>query len=167
VAGEVGSSTMPHKVNPIDFENGEGNLGLANALFDHLAMKLPVSRWQRDLTDSTVLRNMGVGFAYTLIALQSLRRGIGKLEADEQRLADDLLTNWEVLAEPIQTVMRRYGIEKPYEKLKELTRGQRVDQAGMRTFVDGLELPEEAKAALRELTPLSYIGNAAEQARQI
>ena len=167
VAGEVGSSTMPHKVNPIDFENGEGNLGLANALFDHLAMKLPVSRWQRDLTDSTVLRNMGVGFAYTLIALQSLRRGIGKLEADEQRLADDLLSNWEVLAEPIQTVMRRYGIEKPYEKLKELTRGQRVDQAGMQAFVDGLELPEEVKAALRELTPLSYTGNAAEQARQI
>ncbi len=167
VAGEVGSSTMPHKVNPIDFENGEGNLGLANALFDHLAMKLPVSRWQRDLTDSTVLRNMGVGFAYTLIALQSLRRGIGKLEADEQRLAEDLLTNWEVLAEPIQTVMRRHGIEKPYEKLKELTRGQRVDQAGMQAFVDGLELPEEAKAALRELTPLSYIGNAAEQARKI
>ncbi len=167
VAGEVGSSTMPHKVNPIDFENGEGNLGLANALFDHLAMKLPVSRWQRDLTDSTVLRNMGVGFAYTLIALQSLRRGIGKLEADEQRLADDLLTNWEVLAEPIQTVMRRYGIEKPYERLKELTRGQRVDQAGMQAFVDGLELPEAAKAALRELTPLSYIGNAAEQARKI
>ncbi len=167
VAGEVGSSTMPHKVNPIDFENGEGNLGLANALFDHLAMKLPVSRWQRDLTDSTVLRNMGVGFAYTLIALQSIRRGIGKLEADEQRLADDLLNNWEVLAEPIQTVMRRYGIEKPYEKLKELTRGQRVDQAGMQAFVDGLELPEDAKAALRELTPLSYLGNAAEQARNI
>ncbi len=167
VAGEVGSSTMPHKVNPIDFENGEGNLGIANALFDHLAMKLPVSRWQRDLTDSTVLRNMGAGFAYTLIALQSIQRGIGKLEANEQRLADDLLDNWEVLAEPIQTVMRRYGIEKPYEKLKELTRGNRVDQEGMQAFVDGLDLPEEAKAALRALTPLSYIGNAVAQAKKI
>ncbi len=167
VAGEVGSSTMPHKVNPIDFENGEGNLGIANALFDHLAMKLPVSRWQRDLTDSTVLRNMGVGFTYTLIALQSIQRGIGKLEANEQRLADDLLNNWEVLAEPIQTVMRRYGIEKPYEKLKELTRGNRVDQEGMQAFVDGLDLPEEAKAALRALTPLSYIGNAVAQAKKI
>jgi len=167
VAGEVGSSTMPHKVNPIDFENGEGNLGIANALFDHLAMKLPISRWQRDLTDSTVLRNMGVGFAYTLIALQSIQRGIGKLEADEQRLADDLMQNWEVLAEPIQTVMRRYGIEKPYEKLKELTRGHRVDQAGMQAFVDSLELPEEAKAALRQLTPATYIGNAVEQAKNI
>ena len=167
VAGEVGSSTMPHKVNPIDFENGEGNLGIANALFDHLAMKLPVSRWQRDLTDSTVLRNMGAGFAYTLIALQSIQRGIGKLEANEQRLADDLLDNWEVLAEPIQTVMRRYGIEKPYEKLKELTRGNRVDQEGMQAFVDGLDLAGRAKAALRALTPLSYIGNAVAQAKKI
>ncbi len=167
IAGEVGSSTMPHKVNPIDFENGEGNLGLANALFDHLAMKLPVSRWQRDLTDSTVLRNMGVGFAYTLIALQSIQRGIGKLEVDQERLADDLLHNWEVLAEPIQTVMRRYGIEKPYEKLKELTRGHRIDQAGIQAFVDSLDLPEEARTALGSLTPLSYIGNAAQQARDI
>jgi len=167
VAGEVGSSTMPHKVNPIDFENGEGNLGIANALFDHLAMKLPISRWQRDLTDSTVLRNMGVGFAYSLVALQSIQRGIGKLEADEQKLADDLMNNWEVLAEPIQTVMRRYGIEKPYEKLKELTRGQRVDQAGMQAFVDKLELPEAAKAALRQLTPGTYIGNAVQQAKDI
>ncbi len=167
VAGEVGSSTMPHKVNPIDFENGEGNLGIANALFDHLAMKLPVSRWQRDLTDSTVLRNMGVGFAYTSIALQSILRGIGKLEANEQRLAEDLMGNWEVLAEPIQTVMRRHGIEKPYEKLKELTRGNRVDQAGMQAFVDGLDLPEAAKEALRRLTPLNYIGNAVEQAEKI
>ena len=167
VAGEVGSSTMPHKVNPIDFENAEGNLGLANALFDHLAAKLPISRWQRDLTDSTVLRNMGVGFAYTSIALQSLLRGLGKLEADERRLAEDLLANWEVLAEPIQTVMRRYGIEKPYEKLKELTRGQRVDEAALQAFVDGLDLPEEAKAALRALSPLSYIGNATEQAKAI
>ena len=167
VAGEVGSSTMPHKVNPIDFENGEGNLGIANALFDHLAMKLPVSRWQRDLTDSTVLRNMGVGFAYSLVAMQSIMRGIGKLEADEKRLADDLNNNWEVLAEPIQTVMRRYGIEKPYEKLKELTRGHRVDQAGMQAFVDNLDMPEDAKAALRALTPGTYIGNAVEQAKNI
>jgi adenylosuccinate lyase len=167
VAGEVGSSTMPHKVNPIDFENGEGNLGIANALFDHLAQKLPVSRWQRDLTDSTVLRNMGVGFAYSLIALQSIQRGISKLEADEQRMAEDLMQNWEVLAEPIQTVMRRYGIEKPYEKLKELTRGHRVDQAGMQQFVDNLDLPEAAKASLRELTPATYIGNAVAQAKDI
>ena len=130
-------------------------------------MKLPVSRWQRDLTDSTVLRNMGVGFAYTSIALQSILRGIGKLEANEQRLAEDLMGNWEVLAEPIQTVMRRHGIEKPYEKLKELTRGNRVDQAGMQAFVDGLDLPEAAKDALRRLTPLNYIGNAVEQAEKI
>lgn len=164
IAGEVGSSTMPHKVNPIDFENAEGNLGIANALFDHLALKLPVSRWQRDLTDSTVLRNMGVGFAYTEIALHSALRGIGKLEANEQRLSEDLDQNWEVLAEPIQTVMRRYGIEKPYEKLKELTRGNRVDQAGMQTFIDTLELPQEVKEELKQLTPATYIGNAVEQA---
>jgi adenylosuccinate lyase len=167
VAGEVGSSTMPHKVNPIDFENAEGNLGIANALFDHLAMKLPVSRWQRDLTDSTVLRNMGVGFAYTSIALQSALRGIGKLDINAQRLAEDLDTNWEVLAEPIQTVMRRYGIEKPYEKLKELTRGNRVDQAGMQNFIESLDLPESAKEELKQLTPATYIGNAVEQARNI
>ncbi len=167
VAGEVGSSTMPHKVNPIDFENAEGNLGLANALLGHLTQKLPISRWQRDLTDSTVLRNMGVGFAYMLIALNSLQRGIGKLEANEQRMLEDLDANWEVLAEPIQTVMRRYGIEEPYEKLKALTRGQRIDQAGMQAFIDTLELPEEAKAALKRLTPASYIGNATEQALAI
>ena len=167
VAGEVGSSTMPHKVNPIDFENAEGNLGIANALFDHLAMKLPVSRWQRDLTDSTVLRNMGVGFAYTSIALQSALRGIGKLDINEQRLVEDLDNNWEVLAEPIQTVMRRYGIEKPYEKLKELTRGHRVDQAGMQAFIESLDLPEQAKDELKALTPATYIGNAVEQARKI
>ncbi|OOZ35682.1 adenylosuccinate lyase [Solemya velesiana gill symbiont] len=167
VAGEVGSSTMPHKVNPIDFENGEGNLGIANALFDHLALKLPVSRWQRDLTDSTVLRNMGVGMAYTTIALQSVMHGIGKLEADEARLAADLDDNWEVLAEPIQTVMRRYGIEKPYEKLKELTRGQRITPEQLRAFVDGLDIPEEAKATLRDMTPASYIGNAVDQAKAI
>lgn len=167
VKGEVGSSTMPHKVNPIDFENAEGNLGIANAVFDHLALKLPVSRWQRDLTDSTVLRNMGVGFAYTEIALQSALRGIGKLEANADRLLEDLDSNWEVLAEPIQTVMRRYGIEKPYEKLKDLTRGTRVDQAGMQAFVDSLDLPEEAKQQLKAMSPATYIGNAIEQAKAI
>ncbi len=167
VAGEVGSSTMPHKVNPIDFENAEGNLGLANAVFAHLAQKLPVSRWQRDLTDSTVLRNMGVGFAYTLIALDSLQRGIGKLEANPERMLEDLDANWEVLAEPIQTVMRRYGIEEPYEKLKALTRGQRIDQAGMQAFIDTLELPEAAKQELKALTPATYVGNAEAQAKAI
>ncbi|RTZ72699.1 MAG: adenylosuccinate lyase [Gammaproteobacteria bacterium] len=167
VAGEVGSSTMPHKVNPIDFENAEGNLGLANAIFAHLAQKLPVSRWQRDLTDSTVLRNMGVGFAYTLIALNSLQRGIGKLEANPERMLEDLDANWEVLAEPIQTVMRRYGIEEPYEKLKALTHGQRIDQAGMQAFIDTLELPEAVKEELKALTPATYIGNAEAQAKAI
>ncbi len=167
VAGEVGSSTMPHKVNPIDFENAEGNLGLANAVFGHLSQKLPVSRWQRDLTDSTVLRNMGVGFAYTLIALESVLRGIEKLEADEARMCEDLEANWEVLAEPIQTVMRRHGIEAPYEKLKALTRGRRLTQAEMQAFIDGLELPDEAKAALKALTPATYLGNAEAQARAI
>ena len=164
VAGEVGSSTMPHKVNPIDFENGEGNLGIANALFDHLAQKLPVSRWQRDLTDSTVLRNMGVGFAYTLIALQSIQRGIGKLEADEKRLAEDLMQNWEVLAEPIQTVMRRHGIDKPYEKLKELTRGQEMNKALIQDFVNKLDIPPQARDELLALSPAGYIGNAVSQA---
>jgi len=167
VAGEVGSSTMPHKVNPIDFENAEGNLGIANALFDHLALKLPLSRWQRDLTDSTVLRNMGVGFAYSTIAWHSALRGIGKLEVNAARLDADLDSNWEVLAEPIQTVMRRYGIEQPYEKLKALTRGQRVDQTGMQVFIDGLDLPESVKTDLKAMTPGSYIGNAAQQARDI
>ncbi|WP_127477208.1 adenylosuccinate lyase [Sulfurivermis fontis] len=167
VAGEVGSSTMPHKVNPIDFENSEGNLGIANALFDHLAAKLPVSRWQRDLTDSTVLRTLGVGVAHSLIAYNSTLRGIGKLEANPAAIAADLDANWEVLAEPIQTVMRRYGIEKPYEKLKELTRGRRVDQAGMQAFIDTLEIPAEAKARLKAMTPASYIGNAVTQAKKI
>ncbi len=167
VAGEVGSSTMPHKVNPIDFENAEGNLGIANALMTHLAQKLPISRWQRDLTDSTVLRNLGVGFAHDLIALDSLQRGIGKLEVNEQVIADDLDHNWEVLAEPIQTVMRRFGIEKPYEKLKELTRGQRVTQDIMQAFVEKLELPESARRALMKLTPQRYTGNAADQAKRI
>ncbi len=165
VAGEVGSSTMPHKVNPIDFENGEGNLGIANALFDHLAAKLPISRWQRDLTDSTVLRNLGVGIAHTSIALQSVLRGISKLDASAEAMLADLDRNWEVLAEPIQTVMRRYGIENPYEKLKELTRGQRITPEDLRQFIDRLEIPESAKQSLKEMTPMSYIGNAAEQAR--
>ncbi|MCD8548277.1 MAG: adenylosuccinate lyase [Aeromonadaceae bacterium] len=160
VAGEIGSSTMPHKVNPIDFENSEGNLGLANALFDHLAAKLPISRWQRDLTDSTVLRNLGVAVGYSLIAYQATLKGISKLEANEANMVADLNSNWEVLAEPIQTVMRRYGIEKPYEKLKELTRGRRVDAEGMRQFIDTLALPDEVKAELKRLTPANYIGRA-------
>ncbi|EED32906.1 adenylosuccinate lyase [gamma proteobacterium NOR5-3] len=167
IAGEIGSSTMPHKVNPIDFENAEGNLGLANAVFSHLSDKLPVSRWQRDLSDSTVLRNMGVGFAYTLIALESLMKGIGKLETNPSRMEDDLDASWEVLAEPIQTVMRRYGVEEPYEKLKTLTRGQRVTAQRIRDFIDTLDIPEEAREALKELTPASYVGNAAQQARSI
>ena len=160
IAGEIGSSTMPHKVNPIDFENSEGNLGIANALLTHLAQKLPISRWQRDLTDSTVLRNLGVGFAHTMIAYGATLKGISKLEVNEANLAAELDSNWEVLAEPIQTVMRRYGIEKPYEKLKDLTRGKRVDGDSMREFIMNLELPESAKAQLCEMTPASYIGRA-------
>ena len=167
VAGEVGSSTMPHKVNPIDFENAEGNLGLANAILGHLGAKLPVSRFQRDLTDSTVLRNLGVGLAHTSIALQSALKGIGKLQADPARLAADLEANWEVLAEPIQTVMRRYGVDRPYERLKELTRGQRIGPEALAAFIDALDIPEAAKAELRSLTPARYIGNAVEQARSI
>jgi adenylosuccinate lyase len=167
VAGEVGSSTMPHKVNPIDFENSEGNLGLANAIFNHLAAKLPVSRWQRDLTDSTVLRNLGVGVAHSTIAYQSTLKGIGKLEANPERLNQDLDQCWEVLAEPIQTVMRRYGVDKPYEKLKELTRGTGIDQARLQDFVNGLDIPDQAKAALLQLSPSSYLGNAAQQAANI
>lgn len=167
VAGEIGSSTMPHKVNPIDFENSEGNLGLANAVLGHLAQKLPISRWQRDLTDSTVLRNLGVGLAYGLIAYQASLKGIAKLEANPARLAEDLDASWEVLAEPIQTVMRRYGIEKPYEKLKELTRGKRIDQAGFAAFIDTLALPDAVKAELKALTPGTYIGNAVEQAKRL
>ncbi|GHC31326.1 adenylosuccinate lyase [Aidingimonas halophila] len=167
VAGEIGSSTMPHKVNPIDFENAEGNLGMANAILGHLAQKLPISRWQRDLTDSTVLRNLGMSLAYGLIAYQATLKGIGKLEANPERLAEDLDDNWEVLAEPIQTVMRRYGIEQPYEKLKELTRGKRVDQNAFAAFIDTLELPDSVKAELKQLTPATYIGNAAEQARKL
>lgn len=164
IAGEVGSSTMPHKVNPIDFENAEGNLGIANALLGHLGEKLPVSRWQRDLTDSTVLRTIGVGFAHTEIALQSLAKGLGKLELNTARLDADLDNAWEVLAEPIQTVMRRYGIENPYEKLKDLTRGQTMDQAAIHQFVSGLDIPDEAKQRLLEMTPASYTGAAAELA---
>ncbi len=160
IAGEIGSSTMPHKVNPIDFENSEGNLGIANALFSHLAQKLPISRWQRDLTDSTVLRNLGVGFAHALIAYQATLKGISKLEVNEANLLAELDNNWEVLAEPVQTVMRRYGIEKPYEKLKELTRGKRVNNDSMKAFILNLELPESVKAELCELTPASYIGRA-------
>ena len=167
VAGEIGSSTMPHKVNPIDFENAEGNLGLANAIFDHLAAKLPISRWQRDLTDSTVLRNLGVGLAHSAIAYQSLLKGISKLEANEARLAQDLDNCWEVLAEPIQTVMRRYSIEKPYEKLKELTRGKGIDRESLRLFIQRLEIPEAEKTRLLEMTPSSYIGNAASQAARL
>lgn len=167
IAGEVGSSTMPHKVNPIDFENSEGNLGLANAVFAHLSAKLPISRWQRDLTDSTVLRNMGVGFSYSMIAYHAALKGIGKLELNEQRLEEDLDHAWEVLAEPVQTVMRRYGIEKPYEKLKALTRGSGITKEAMQTFVENLNIPEHAKSSLRNLTPADYVGNAAEQAKQI
>ncbi len=168
VAGEVGSSTMPHKVNPIDFENSEGNLGIANAIMQHLASKLPVSRWQRDLTDSTVLRNMGVGLGQSLIAYAATLKGIGKLEASPARLEQDLDNAWEVLAEPIQTVMRRYGIEQPYEKLKALTRGQEgITKETLATFIDGLELPADVKAELKALTPATYVGNAVEQALAI
>ncbi len=167
IAGEVGSSTMPHKVNPIDFENSEGNLGLANAILGHLGQKLPISRWQRDLTDSTVLRNMGVGFGYSLLAYQSALKGIGKLEVNSARLDADLDNAWEVLAEPIQTVMRRYGVPEPYEKLKALTRGQTINAETLQTFVASLSLPEEARDALLALTPSSYVGNAEAQARAI
>ncbi|MGB9129705.1 MAG: adenylosuccinate lyase [Thiobacillus sp.] len=167
-AGEVGSSTMPHKVNPIDFENSEGNLGLANAVLRHLAEKLPVSRWQRDLTDSTVLRNMGVGFGYSLLAYESCLRGLSKLEANPAALAADLDANWEVLAEPIQTVMRRYGVANPYEQLKELTRGKAgMTRETLHAFIDGLAIPDAAKARLKMLTPGTYTGVAAELARQI
>lgn len=167
IAGEVGSSAMPHKVNPIDFENSEGNLGMANAIMAHLAAKLPISRWQRDLTDSTVLRNLGVGIAHSMIAYQATLKGISKLEINEAAIAADLDNNWEVLAEAVQTVMRRHGIEKPYEKLKELTRGNKLTAEGMREFIAKQTLPAEAKAYLSNLTPATYIGNAVEQAKQI
>ncbi|KAI7741072.1 hypothetical protein M8C21_006474 [Ambrosia artemisiifolia] len=161
-AGEIGSSTMPHKVNPIDFENSEGNLGIANAVFDHLSMKLPISRWQRDLTDSTVLRNIGVGLGYSLLAYKSALVGIGKLQVNEVALNKDLDNSWEVLAEPIQTVMRRYGVEEPYEKLKELTRGRAVTKDSITEFISGLEIPFEAKTELLKLTPHNYVGVAAQ-----
>ena len=165
IKGEIGSSTMPHKVNPIDFENSEGNLGLANAVMGFMARKLPISRLQRDLTDSTTLRNMGVGFGYTLIAIRSTAKGLGKLELNEERLAEDLERNWEVLAEPIQTVMRKVGMDKPYERLKELTRGRRVTAEIMKAFVADLPLPAEDKARLMKLTPASYVGIAAKLAK--
>ena len=166
--GEVGSSTMPHKVNPIDFENSEGNLGLANAVLRHMAEKLPISRWQRDLTDSTVLRNMGVAFGYTLLGYDSCLRGLNKLEINPEKLALDLDASWEVLAEPIQTVMRRYGIQNPYEQLKELTRGKGgINKASLHIFISGLDIPSDAKQALLEMTPASYIGKATELANRI
>src|SRR5450830_120128 len=167
-AGEIGSSTMPHKVNPIDFENSEGNFGLANAVLRHLAEKLPISRWQRDLTDSTVLRNMGVAFGYTLLGYDSCLRGLNKLEINPEKLALDLDASWEVLAEPIQTVMRRYGIQNPYEQLKELTRGKGgINKASLHIFISGLEIPSGAKQALLDMTPASYIGKATELANRI
>jgi adenylosuccinate lyase len=166
--GEVGSSTMPHKVNPIDFENSEGNLGLANALLTHLAQKLPISRWQRDLTDSTVLRNMGVALGYCLLGYVSLQQGLSKLEINAEALAADLDANWEVLAEPIQTVLRRYGVESPYEQLKALTRGKHgMTRESLHAFIDGLALPDDVKARLKALTPANYIGKAAELAQRV
>ena len=167
VENEVGSSTMPHKINPIDFENAEGNLGIANALLGHLAEKLPISRWQRDLSDSTVLRNLGVGVAHSLIAYQSILRGLGKLEADPIALQRDLDANWEVIGEAIQTVMRRHGVPQPYEQLKKLTRGQRVTPEQFQTFIAELPLPDDARHRLLSLTPSTYLGNAPQQARQV
>jgi adenylosuccinate lyase len=167
VAGEIGSSTMPHKVNPIDFENAEGNFGLANALLSHLSQKLPISRWQRDLTDSTVLRNMGVALGYTLLGYDSLGRGLGKLEVNQTALAADLDASWEVLAEAVQTVMRRHGLPEPYEQLKALTRGQSVTRETMARFIDGLALPEAERARLKALTPGGYTGLAADLARRV
>ncbi|MDX8404965.1 MAG: adenylosuccinate lyase [Mariprofundus sp.] len=167
IAGEVGSSTMPHKVNPIDFENAEGNLGLANAVLRHLGEKLPISRWQRDLTDSTVLRNLGVGFGYTILAFSSARRGISKMEINAEALDADLDATWEVLGEAVQTVMRRYGLENPYEQMKALTRGKGITPEGLRAFVAELAIPDDAKQLLMQMTPASYIGNAALQAKSI
>jgi len=167
VAGEIGSSTMPHKVNPIDFENSEGNLGVANALLQHLASRLPISRWQRDLSDSTVLRNLGVAVAHSLIAWNSTLKGLARLDVDAARLDEDLDANWAVLAEAVQTVMRRYGVPQPYEKLKELTRGRAIDAETLGRFVDGLDIPADAKARLKALRPADYVGNAASQARKL
>jgi len=166
-AGEIGSSTMPHKVNPIDFENSEGNLGMANAVLKHLSEKLPVSRWQRDLTDSTVLRNIGVAFGYAILSYDSCLRGLNKLEVNPARLAEDLDATWEVLAEPVQTVMRRYGIENPYEQLKELTRGKGISKEALRDFINGLAIPDTAKAQLLAMTPANYIGQAITLAKEI
>lgn len=167
VAGEVGSSTMPHKVNPIDFENAEGNLGMANAMLQHLAEKLPVSRWQRDLTDSTVLRNIGTGLAQSYLAYQALQKGLGKLELNAPVIDADIDNCWEILAEPVQTVMRRYGVAEPYEKLKALTRGKGITEADLRAFVETLEIPTQAKQELLAMTPRSYVGNAVQQAKAI
>ena len=166
-AGEIGSSTMPHKVNPIDFENSEGNLGIANALLKHLSEKLPVSRWQRDLTDSTVLRNLGTALGHSLLAYDSVLRGLGKLETNPTRLAEDLDNCWEVLAEPVQTVMRRYGVPNPYEQLKELTRGKGITPEGLKMFIQGLAIPDDAKQSLLKMTPASYIGKAVELANRL
>jgi adenylosuccinate lyase len=166
-AGEIGSSTMPHKVNPIDFENAEGNLGLANAVLTHLSQKLPISRWQRDLTDSTVLRNMGVALGYAVLAYDSLARGLGKLEVNPQALGDDLEASWEVLAEPIQTVMRRYALPNPYERLKELTRGKAITRESIQAFIQTLELPESEKQRLLAMTPGNYVGTAESLAKRI
>jgi len=163
----VGSSTMPHKVNPIDFENAEGNLGLANAMMGHLSAKLPISRWQRDLTDSTVLRNLGVGFGYSILAYASAQKGLGKLQLNEDRLASDLDATWEVLGEAIQTVMRRYGLENPYEQMKALTRGKGITPAALKAFIENLDIPADAREELIKLTPASYIGNAVAQAKAI
>ena len=167
VKGEIGSSTMPHKVNPIDFENSEGNLGLANAINQHLGDKLPISRWQRDLSDSTVLRNLGVGLAHSIIAYQSTLKGISKLEISAQRIDQDLESSWEILAEPLQTIMRRYGVANPYERLKELTRGQSVGRDDIEAFVAQLDVPEEARQAMRALTPQNYIGLAEQLAKDL
>ena len=165
--GEIGSSTMPHKVNPIDFENAEGNLGLANGIFEHLAQKLPISRWQRDLSDSTVLRNMGVGIAHSLIAFDSCVKGLSKLDINYEAINDDLEQSWEVLAEPIQTLMRRNGIDNAYEQLKELTRGQNINQATLHNFIQQLDLPDIVKQQLQGLTPQNYTGNAEDQAKLV
>lgn len=167
VAGEVGSSTMPHKVNPIDFENSEGNLGMANAVLNHLAEKLPISRWQRDLTDSTVLRNIGTGLAHSLIAYRATLKGLGKLELNALAIDADIDSCWEILAEPVQTVMRRYRIEQPYEKLKELTRGKGINKETLQEFIGALEIPDAAKKSLLQLTPRTYLGNAIQQAKDI
>ena len=167
VAGEIGSSTMPHKINPIDFENAEGNLSLANNLFGFLANRLPISRWQRDLVDSTLLRNLGVGFAHSLIAYQASLKGISKLEVNTRQIANDLNNNWEVLGEAIQTVMRKHGISEPYEKLKELTRGKKVTAAILHEFINSLDLPHDVKTNLKSLTPSNYLGNASTLAKAI